>query len=210
MEITEVRIKLMEDAGERLQAFCSVTFDDAFVVRDLKIIDGAKGSFVAMPSRKLTDRCPKCGCKNHLRSNYCNQCGTRLGENRAVTDSDGRAKLHADIAHPINSACREMIQKRVIAAYEEEMNRSQQPGYVSSYEDYDLDDDYAPLEVGSAGSDGDSVESDPHYAEIINRLEPEDETRRQPHLHRNDRAAQNQHSNVAREDSGEEFGAGIL
>ena len=49
MDITEVRIKLMEDAGERLQAFCSITFDDAFVVRDLKIIEGTKGSFVAMP-----------------------------------------------------------------------------------------------------------------------------------------------------------------
>ena len=60
MEITEVRIKLMEDnsgSNERLQAFCSITFDDMFVIRDLKIIEGAKGFFVAMPSRKLTDRC---------------------------------------------------------------------------------------------------------------------------------------------------------
>ena len=70
MVITEVRIKLMDDnnENERLQAFCSVTFDDAYVVRDLKIIEGTKGSFVAMPSRKLTDRCPGCGCKNHLRA----------------------------------------------------------------------------------------------------------------------------------------------
>ena len=75
MVITEVRIKLMEDNNERLQAFCSVTFDDAFVVRDLKIIEGTKGSFVAMPSRKLTDRCSSCGCKNHLRARFCNQCG---------------------------------------------------------------------------------------------------------------------------------------
>ena len=36
MEITEVRIKLMEDSDDRLQAFCSITFDDCFVVRDLK------------------------------------------------------------------------------------------------------------------------------------------------------------------------------
>ena len=53
MEITEVRIKLMEDnsgSNERLQAFCSITFDDMFVIRDLKIIEGAKGFFVAMPS----------------------------------------------------------------------------------------------------------------------------------------------------------------
>ena len=61
MVITEVRIKLMEDnnENERLQAFCSVTFDDAFVVRDLKIIEGTKGSFVAMPrtSRNWINYC---------------------------------------------------------------------------------------------------------------------------------------------------------
>ena len=115
MEITEVRIKLMEDnsgSNERLQAFCSITFDDMFVIRDLKIIEGAKGFFVAMPSRKLTDRCHNCGTKNHLRSRFCNQCGCRLDENRAIRDADGRAKLHADIAHPINSMCREKIQSR--------------------------------------------------------------------------------------------------
>ena len=75
MEITEVRIKLTEDSDDRLQAFCSITFDDCFVIRDLKIIEGANGPFVAMPSRKLTAHCPKCGCKNHLRAGFCNQCG---------------------------------------------------------------------------------------------------------------------------------------
>ena len=55
MDITEVRIKLMEDAGERLQAFCSITFDDCFVVRDLKVINGNSGLFVAMPSKKRKD-----------------------------------------------------------------------------------------------------------------------------------------------------------
>jgi stage V sporulation protein G len=139
--ITEVRIKLMEDGNdnERLQAFCSVTFDNAFVVRDLKIIEGTKGSFVAMPSRKLTDRCTQCGCKNHLRARYCNQCGAKLDEDRATRDADGRAKLHADIAHPINSACREVIQSAVLKAYQEERERSKQPGYVSNYDDFDGD-----------------------------------------------------------------------
>ena len=42
MEITEVRIKLMDEASERLQAFCSITFDDWFVIRDLKIIEGTQ------------------------------------------------------------------------------------------------------------------------------------------------------------------------
>ncbi len=140
MEITEVRIKLMEDnsgSNERLQAFCSITFDDMFVIRDLKIIEGAKGFFVAMPSRKLTDRCGHCGTKNHLRSRFCNQCGSRLDENRAIRDADGRAKLHADIAHPINSMCRGKIQSAVLASYADELERSKLPGYVSRYDDLD-------------------------------------------------------------------------
>src|SRR4051812_30784921 len=129
----------MEDnsENERLQAFCSVTFDDAFVVRDLKIIEGTKGSFVAMPSRKLTDRCHSCGCKNHLRARHCNQCGAKLDENRAIRDADGRAKLHADIAHPINSACREVIQSAVLKTFHEEKERSKQPGYICTYDEYD-------------------------------------------------------------------------
>ena len=143
MVITEVRIKLMEDnnENERLQAFCSVTFDDAFVVRDLKIIEGTKGSFVAMPSRKLTDRCQGCGSKNHLRARFCNACGGKLDEDRATRDSDGRVKLHADIAHPINSACREVIQSAVLKAYKAERDRSKQPGYVCTYDDFDSDFD---------------------------------------------------------------------
>ena len=154
MEITEVRIKLMEDSDDRLQAFCSITFDNCFVVRDLKIIEGANGAFVAMPSRKLTSHCSSCGAKNHLRAAHCNSCGARLRDGRASRDSDGRAKLYADIAHPINSQCREMIQDRVISEFEAELVRSQQPGYVSRYdEDYgdagpEDSDDHSPRHSG--------------------------------------------------------------
>ncbi len=137
MEITEIRIKLMEEPGERLRAFCSITFDGAFVVRDLKIIEGTNGPFVAMPSRKLTARCPQCRAKNQLRASYCNQCGLRLKNDRAPRDDDGRAKLYADIAHPINCSCREMIQERLVAAYHDEVARSKMPGYVPSFFDYD-------------------------------------------------------------------------
>ena len=136
MDITEVRIKLMEDPQERLQAFCSITFDHCFVIRDLKIIEGAKGSFVAMPSRKLTDRCPRCNTKNQLRALYCNQCGVHLLDDRAGKDCDGRAKLYADIAHPINSRCRELIQRKVMEAFHDEQIKSRQPGYICTYDDY--------------------------------------------------------------------------
>ena len=149
MEITEVRIKLTDDSDDRLQAFCSITFDDAFVVRDLKIIEGTNGPFVAMPSRKLTTHCNRCRSKNHIRANYCNQCGGRMSDEHssrehASRDDGGRAKLYADIAHPINSACREMIQNRVVEEYRKERELSQRPDYVSRYED-----DYDDVFVGS-------------------------------------------------------------
>lgn len=136
MEISEVRVKLVENKDDRLKAFCSMTMDDAFVVRDIKIIEGGGGYFVAMPSRKMSDHCEKCGSKNHLRAKYCNNCGTRLSENRAKKDPKGRMKLHADIAHPINAVCRQAIQERVIEAFNHELELSLQPGY----QPVDLDD----------------------------------------------------------------------
>ena len=144
MNITEVRIKLMEEPGERLKAFCSITFDDCFVIRDLKVIEGASGYFVAMPSRKLTAHCWKCGMKNPLRAAFCNQCGAKLEEARLIRDQDGRTKLYADIAHPINSRCREMIQSKVIEEYRDELERAKQPGYTSKYDDYDAGEAYEP------------------------------------------------------------------
>jgi stage V sporulation protein G len=145
----------MEDPDDRLRAFCSVTFDNCFVVRDLKIIEGATGPFVAMPSRKLTGHCGKCGGKNHLRANFCNQCGARLRE-QPTRDGEGRAKLYADIAHPINSQCREQIQNRVIEGFRAELERSGQPGYVSRYdEEYD-EGDYEPGDYDAAGSQPDA------------------------------------------------------
>ncbi len=139
MQITEVRIKLMESAEDRLRGFCSITFDDCFVVRDLKIIEGNNGPFVAMPSRKLTSHCSKCRTKNHLRARYCNQCGTRLKNEELAYDQNGRAKLYADIAHPVNAKCREMIQDRVILELNREIELAGQPGYKSRYDDdYDL------------------------------------------------------------------------
>jgi stage V sporulation protein G len=204
VEITEVRIKLMEEPSERLQAFCSVTFDDAFVVRDLKIIEGNKGPFVAMPSRKLTDRCPRCNYKNHLRAQYCSQCGLRLGDDRAVKDEDGRAKLHADIAHPINAAAREMIQRRVLDAYEDEVSHAKQPGYISRYdEDYDYED-YLVVDEPAAPRSAQQVS----YREVVNRVEhAEQETAQGPHHRTAEKQPEKQNSSAEPEST---FGAGIL
>jgi stage V sporulation protein G len=207
VEITEVRVKLMDDPHDRLQAFCSITFDSCFVVRDLKIIQGAKGSFVAMPSRKLTDRCPRCGSKNHLRAQNCNQCGTMLKEDRATKDNDGRAKLYADIAHPINSDCREMIQQRVIDAYEEEIVRAQRPDYICMYDDYGEDRFAAlsePAEEIAAPMTITTSDDRSH------RVEPAATEQPGPHhtagirLHNNEPAAVEQHA------SNDSFGDGIV
>jgi len=86
MNITEVRISLRDDA--KLKAFASITLDDSFVVRGLKIIEGKSGTFIAMPSRKRKD-----------------------GE-------------YQDIAHPINNEARAIMERVILEAYREEMERN--------------------------------------------------------------------------------------
>lgn len=81
MNITDIRIRKVDATG-KMKAIVSVTFDDMFVVHDMKIIEGASGLFIAMPSRK-----------------------TPSGDFK-------------DIAHPINSETREMIQEVILREYE--------------------------------------------------------------------------------------------
>ncbi len=80
MEITEVKVFSAKDGG-RLKAYATVVFDNCFIIRDLKVIEGNKGLFVSMPSRKRKD-------------------GT-----------------FRDIVHPLNSETRQLIEDRVIEAY---------------------------------------------------------------------------------------------
>ena len=54
MKVTDVRIRKIQEEG-KMKAIVSVTFDNEFVVHDIKIIDGQNGLFVAMPSRKMAD-----------------------------------------------------------------------------------------------------------------------------------------------------------
>ena len=81
MQITDVRVRKIAKEG-RMKAIVSITLDDAFVVHDIKVIEGEKGLFIAMPSKRATD-----------------------GEYR-------------DIAHPINSSTRDVIQKTILDSYE--------------------------------------------------------------------------------------------
>ena len=54
MEVTEIRIRMI-DNDSKMKAVVSVTFDDVFVVHDIKVIEGTKGIFIAMPSRRSPD-----------------------------------------------------------------------------------------------------------------------------------------------------------
>ena len=127
MEITEVKVILKEGPDKKLKAYATLTLDNSFVVRNVKVIKGNKGLFVAMPSRKMREACPKCNYKNTIRSRFCNQCGAGLPisqpQPRQGMD-EPRQSEHRDIAHPITLECREYIQKKVLDAYEAELNKT--------------------------------------------------------------------------------------
>jgi len=128
MKITEIKIFQKEDNDKKLRAFATVTFDDCFVVRDIKIIEGSKGFFVAMPSRRVKEPCPKCHHRNIVRSRYCSQCGSHLSDGGFKVEKNdhesdemkSRQSEHRDIAHPITAEFRETIQSAVLEAYEKE------------------------------------------------------------------------------------------
>ena len=127
MEITEVRVSLREGGNRKLKAYATMTFDNAFVVRNVKVIEGNKGLFVAMPSRKLRESCPKCNFKNPVRSKFCNQCGANLPMTERKPQVEGdqvQQSEHRDVAHPITLDCREYIQKKVLEAYDVESKKS--------------------------------------------------------------------------------------
>jgi len=138
VQITEVKIFKKENRDKKLRAFATITFDDSFVVRDLKVIEGNKGLFVAMPSRRIKEPCPNCGHRNVVRSKFCNNCGKQLDPNVTVS----RENEHKDIAHPITLACREVVQKAVLDAFDEEINTARAP-------------QSAPAEDAVEGSDSD-------------------------------------------------------
>ena len=129
MEITEVRIFQKEGANNKLRAYATITIDNAFVVRNIKIIEGKSGLFIAMPSRKIKEPCPKCNHKNVVHSKFCNECGFQLPVSTQTAapvhevEHDLRQSEHKDIAHPITVQAREYIQKKILDAYQVEKNK---------------------------------------------------------------------------------------
>ncbi len=130
MKITEVRIFPTESKDGKLKAFATMTFDDWFVVRNVKVIQGNNGLFVAMPSRKAMESCPKCRFKNVVGSKFCNECGAPLGNRRTPAENAGPGdsqSSHMDIAHPITQECRVYIQEQILAAYNSDAGKKR-PG----------------------------------------------------------------------------------
>ncbi len=130
MEITEVRIELVQSAKDRLRGFCTLAFDHCFIVRDIRVLEGPQGLFVAMPSRKIMHPCPQCRTKNVIQARFCNMCGSRLPEHEPLPGE----RSHVDVAHPINMAFRTVVSDAVIAAYQKALANPQgrQPNHAPS------------------------------------------------------------------------------
>ena len=130
MEISEVRVFPKEGQDKKLKAYATVTLDNCFVVRNIKVIQGSNGLFIAMPSRKMKNPCTKCGFKNEVGSKFCNQCGAPIkAEQVAVVhndhaDAETKAE-HRDIAHPITQQFREYLQNKILDAYKKEVPEGQ-------------------------------------------------------------------------------------
>lgn len=125
MDITEVRVFLKEGQDKKLKAYTTVTFDNVFVVRNIKVIQGANGLFIAMPSRKLKFSCPKCGFKNEVGSRFCNHCAAALPEkvDEAALEHDAKTE-HRDIAHPVTQQFRDYLQTKILEAYQAEVAKT--------------------------------------------------------------------------------------
>ena len=121
MEITEIRVFQKEGQDKKLKAYTTVTFDNAFVVRNIKVIQGSNGLFIAMPSRKMKRICPKCQFKNEVGSKFCNQCGAPIASGSQHAEAPDAKAEHRDIAHPITQQFREYLQTKILEAYEKEI-----------------------------------------------------------------------------------------
>ncbi len=123
MKITEIRVVPREGQDKKLQAYATVTFDNCFVVRNIKVIQGNSGLFIAMPSRKMRYICSKCRAKYEMGAKFCSQCGTALSFKSAVEASEDAKSEHRDIAHPVTQEFRDYLQNEILKAYQEETKK---------------------------------------------------------------------------------------
>ncbi len=126
MKITDVKVFPVDE--DKLKAYATITFENCFIVRDLKVISGNKGYFIAMPSKKRKD-------------------GT-----------------FRDVAHPLNSETRKMIEDAVLEVYERENVTDSAPapsyheGDASEGDSVDVGSDATDLENDSVGTESDAMD----------------------------------------------------
>ncbi len=123
MKITEVRIFPKEGQDKKLKAYATLTFDHCFVVRNIKVIQGNTGLFIAMPSRKMRHVCLKCRFKHEAGAKFCSQCGTVLAPKPAADVHEEVRNEHRDIAHPVTQEFRDYLQSETLKVYQEEAEK---------------------------------------------------------------------------------------
>ena len=93
---------------ERVLAYVSIVIDEAFVVRDLRLIRANDKLFLAMPNREVTRPCRRCAAACGASHRFCNACGAQLEPQRVV---------RLDMVQPITAEFRQTLEKEVLAAF---------------------------------------------------------------------------------------------
>lgn len=142
MNITDVKVFPVEE--EKLKAYATITFNNCFIVRDLKVISGNKGFFIAMPSKKRKD-------------------GT-----------------FRDVAHPLNSETRKMIEDAVLEVYEREAAAADeiQPSITTDETATDVELEVSPVETEPVSSEAEDQGTE--ATEADQELTEEPETDQEP------------------------------
>ncbi len=137
MNITDVKVFPVEE--EKLKAYATITFNNCFIVRDLKVISGNKGFFIAMPSKKRKD-------------------GT-----------------FRDVAHPLNSETRKMIEDAVLEVYEREAAAADeiQPSITTDETATDVELEVSPVETEPVSSEAEDQGTEATEADQEPIEEPE-------------------------------------
>lgn len=128
MQVTEARIYLKSsravdgvDPNDSFLAYATIVIDDALCIDGLKVLKGKDGRlFLGMPTKRVTYPCGRCRTSNGLADHFCRHCSSKLDRDAVLAahaGPEGKVALHKSVAHPVHSACREMIEDAVLEMY---------------------------------------------------------------------------------------------
>ena len=110
MQITDIRFHLPQHTEQRLLAYATITFDECFVVHDIRLLRRGDGILVVLPSKRFRYPCPQCSRKCDFDSQFCKHCGANF---KAVVN-----ETFSDIAHPINKEFRHYFDSTIIERFQ--------------------------------------------------------------------------------------------